>query len=68
MFLDYKIAHSEDYECTESLDDFSPADALHATFTNHDICYQAGGRTIQRPLGFYQHYRDCRSTGNDGNG
>jgi hypothetical protein len=29
MFLDYKIAYSKDSECTESLDVFSPADALH---------------------------------------
>jgi hypothetical protein len=29
MFLDYKIAYSTDSECTESLDVFTPADALH---------------------------------------
>ena len=28
MFLNYKIAYSKDSECTESLDDFSPAEAL----------------------------------------
>ena len=32
MFLDYKIAYSKDSECTESLDDFSPADALHVKY------------------------------------
>jgi hypothetical protein len=31
MFLDYKIAYSKDSECTELLDVFSPADALHIT-------------------------------------
>jgi hypothetical protein len=29
MFLDYKIAYSKDSECTELLDCFSPADAMH---------------------------------------
>jgi hypothetical protein len=29
MFLDYKIAYLKDSDCTESLDIFSPADALH---------------------------------------
>ncbi len=32
MFLDYKIAHSKDSECTELLDVFSPADALHVKY------------------------------------
>jgi hypothetical protein len=32
MFLDYKIADSKDSECTESLDVFSPADALHVKY------------------------------------
>ncbi len=32
MFLDYKIAHSKDSECTVLLDVFSPADALHVKF------------------------------------
>ena len=32
MFLDYKIAHSKDSECTELLDVFSPADALHVEY------------------------------------
>ncbi len=32
MFLDYKIAHSKDPECTELLDVFSPADALHVKY------------------------------------
>ena len=32
MFLDYNIAYSKDSECTESLDDFSPADALHVKY------------------------------------
>jgi hypothetical protein len=32
VFLDYKIAYSKDSECTESLDDFSPADASHVKY------------------------------------
>jgi hypothetical protein len=32
MFLDYKIAYSKDSECTESLDVFPPADALHVKY------------------------------------
>jgi hypothetical protein len=32
MFLDYKIAYSKDSECTEWLDVFSPADALHVKY------------------------------------
>jgi hypothetical protein len=32
MFIDYKIAHSKDSECTESLNVFSPADALHVKY------------------------------------
>ena len=32
MFLDYKIAHSKDSECTELLDVFSPADTLHVKY------------------------------------
>jgi hypothetical protein len=32
MFLDCKIAYSKDSECTESLDVFSPADALHVKY------------------------------------
>jgi hypothetical protein len=58
MFLEYKFAYSKDSECTESLDVISLADALHVKYPLSTICYQAGGRTIQRQLGFYQHYRD----------
>ncbi len=32
MFLDYTIAYSKDSECTEWLDIFSPADALHVKY------------------------------------
>jgi hypothetical protein len=32
MFLDYKIAYSKDSDSTESLDVFSPADALHVKY------------------------------------
>jgi hypothetical protein len=32
MFLDYKITYSKDIEGTESLDIFSPADALHVKY------------------------------------
>ncbi len=47
MFLDNKFAYSTDYVCTESLDIFLPADALHTKYClepimNHDICNQAG--------------------------
>jgi hypothetical protein len=31
-FFDYKIAYSKDSECTESLDVFTPADALHVKY------------------------------------
>jgi hypothetical protein len=70
MFLDYKIAYSKHSECTESLNVFSLADTLHVKYplSPITICNQAGGRTIQRPLGFYQDYRDWASTGNDGDG
>jgi hypothetical protein len=32
MFLDYKFAYSTDSGCTELLDVFSPADALHIKY------------------------------------
>ncbi len=32
MFLDYKIAHSKDSECTELLEIFSLADAMHIKY------------------------------------
>jgi hypothetical protein len=32
MFLDYKFAHSTESDCTELLDVFSPADALHIKY------------------------------------
>ncbi len=32
MFLDYKIAHSKDSECTVLLDVFSPTDAMHVKY------------------------------------
>ena len=32
MFLDYKIAHSKDFECTVLLDVFSPTDAMHVKY------------------------------------
>jgi hypothetical protein len=41
MFLDYKIAHSKDSECTESLDVFSPADALHVKYPHSPITIYA---------------------------
>ncbi len=37
MFLDYKIAYSKDSECTESLDVFSPADALHVKTVEYPL-------------------------------
>ncbi len=32
MFLDHKFAYSKDSECTELLDCFSPADAMHTRY------------------------------------
>ncbi len=32
MFLDYKIAHAKDAECTVLLDVFSPTDAMHVRY------------------------------------
>jgi hypothetical protein len=59
MFLGYNIAYSKDSECTESLDVFSPADALHVKYPLSPITIYANKpdcffRAIQRPLRFYQ--------------
>ncbi len=58
MFLDYKITHSKDSECTELLDVFACRcfACQVSTFSNQDICNQAGVRSIQRPIGHYQHH------------
>jgi hypothetical protein len=37
MFLDYKFAYSTDSDCTELLDLFSPADALHIKYPLESI-------------------------------
>ncbi len=41
MFLDYKIANSQYSACTESLDIFSPADALHVKYPRSPITIYA---------------------------
>jgi hypothetical protein len=54
MFLDYKIAYSKESECTESLDVFSPADALH-----HDVKYLLSPITIYATKPDVEQYKDC---------
>jgi hypothetical protein len=52
MFLDYKIAYSKDSECAESLDDFSPADALHVKYPLLPITIYATKQEAEQ-------YKDC---------
>jgi hypothetical protein len=52
MFLDYKIAYSKDSECTESLDVFSPADALHVKYPLSPITIYATKPEVEQ-------YKDC---------
>jgi hypothetical protein len=48
MFLDYKIAYSKDSECTESLDDISPADALHVKYPLSPIALCATKQEVEQ--------------------
>ena len=48
MFLDYKIAHSKDSECTQSLDVFSPADALHVKYPLSPITIYATKQEVEQ--------------------
>jgi hypothetical protein len=48
MFLDYKIAHSNDSECTESLDVFSPADAVHVKYPLSPITIYATKQEVEQ--------------------
>jgi hypothetical protein len=48
MFLDYKIAYSKDSECTESLDDFPPADALHGKYPLSPITIYATKQEVEQ--------------------
>jgi hypothetical protein len=51
MFLDYKIAYSKDSECTESLDVFSPADALHVKYPLSSIMIYATKLEVEQYKG-----------------
>ena len=51
MFPDYKIAHSKDSECTESLDVFSPADALHVKYPLSPITIYATKPEVEQYKG-----------------
>ena len=51
MFLDYKIAHSKDSECTESFDVFSPADALHVKYPLSPIMIYATKQEVEQNKG-----------------
>jgi hypothetical protein len=44
MFLDYKIPHSKDSDCTELLNAFSPADVLHIKYPSHQSQYMRPSR------------------------
>ncbi len=48
MYPDYKIAHSKDSECTELLDVFSPADALHVKYPLSPIKIYATKQEVDR--------------------
>jgi hypothetical protein len=48
MFLDYKIAYSKDSGCTESLDVFSPADALHVKYPLSPITIYATKQEVEQ--------------------
>ncbi len=48
MFLGYKITHSKDSECTESLDVFSPADALHVKYPLSPITIYATKQEVEQ--------------------
>ncbi len=48
MFLDYKIAHSKDSECSELLDVFSPADAMHVKYPLSPIKIYATKQEVEQ--------------------
>jgi hypothetical protein len=48
MFLNYKIPYSKDSECTESLDDFSPAHALHVQYPLSPITIYAFKQEVEQ--------------------
>jgi hypothetical protein len=48
MFLDYKIVYSKDSECTESLNVFSPADALHVKYPLSPITIYATKQEVEQ--------------------
>ncbi len=48
MILDYKIAHSKDSECTESLDVFTPANALHVKYLLSPITIYATKQEVEQ--------------------
>ncbi len=50
MFFDYKFAYSTDSDCTESLDVFSPADALHIKYPLTPISTYATKQEIDQYL------------------
>jgi hypothetical protein len=52
IFLDYKIAHSKDSECTESLDAFSSVDALHVKYPLSPIMIYATKPEVKQ-------HKDC---------
>ncbi len=52
MFLDYKFAFSTDSDCTDLLDVFSPADALHIRYPLEPITIYATKQEIDQ-------YRYC---------
>ena len=48
MFVDYKIAYSKDSQRTESLDVFSPADALHVKYPLSPITIYATKQEVEQ--------------------
>ena len=48
MFLDYKFAYSTDSDCTELLDVFSPADALHIKYPLEPITIYATKQEVEQ--------------------
>ena len=48
MFLYCKVAYSKDSECTESLDVFSPADALHVKYPLSPITIYATKQEVEQ--------------------
>jgi hypothetical protein len=48
MFLDYKIAYSKDSKCTESLDVFPPAGALHVKYPLSPITIYETKQEVQQ--------------------